>query len=205
MNRIVNDKVNTALPSVFDTAARKAVKPIDKRSGLRFEGGAVPTGPNVDAVFRSLKKQSNLLRGMDNLAPKAAAEANNVLMRAVRNLQGVVQFRGFFNQVGAAALGIGGLGASAALAPYFTVPLAAGMVTYAGGRAAISPITKRMLASLLKHMDKVISNKSGSNSLIHQLRVDRAALKEILETAVVAAEESKGDLLKTYLQGLSSP
>jgi len=148
----------------------------------------------VDAVFKSLKKQSNLLRAMDNIAPKAAREGNNIVLRGLRNVLSVIQMRGTFNQFMASIVGVGGLGASAMFAPMFTGGLAIGMFGYVGTKVVISPATKKGLALLLKEMDRLLVQPGKLTAkMAAQLRLDRAALAELLKTSEVNEEEN-GDL-----------
>lgn len=140
------------------------------------------------SVKSSLKKQSNLFRALDNIAPKAADEAGNVVLRAWKNLLSVLPLRGEFNQTMAAIFGLGGLGASAVFAPLFTKLVLGSIGIYATGRLIISPKTKRGLAMLLNQTDKGIRTVKDAN-LIRQLRIDRAALLELIQKSETVLEK----------------
>jgi len=141
-------------------------------------------------VKASLKKQSTLLRTMDNLEPKVADTATNSLKRAYQNVIDVVSLRGDFNQVMAVFAGVGGLGAAAMFAPMFREGLIAGGLVFAGGKAVMSATAKKGVANLLKGIDKAIRT-TKDEALISKLRVDRAAVVEILKNSVEKPTEKK--------------
>ena len=131
-------------------------------------------------VKESLRAQSNMYRALENIAPKAADEASNVALRAWQNVTSILPFRGEFNQTMAVLFGVGGLGASAMFAPFFTKLALGGIVTYGVGRAVMSAPVKKGLSLLLKESDKAIRATKDAN-LIKQLRADRALVVEILK------------------------
>lgn len=132
------------------------------------------------AVKKSLKKQSDLLNALDNIAPKTALEANNSLSRLWQKTTSILPLRGEFNQTLAALFGLGGLGASAVFAPFFTKTLFLGLGGWQIGKAVTSPQTKKALGALLKHTDDVI-RFTKDKGLISQLRTDRVLLVELLD------------------------
>lgn len=145
-------------------------------------------------VSESLSRQSNLLSAMDNIAPKAADEAGNMILRAWQDTMRVLPIRGEFNQIMATGFGIGGLGYSAMFAPFLPKLLLGGLVTYAGGRAIMSATVKRGLSTLLTKMDDAI--KVATNpEMIAQLRLDRAALVEILNTTLPEQQQPEQPML----------
>lgn len=171
--------IGTQKPKIFDpnqeTALSIAVREIRQSTNDFIDERAV----NVD-VKDSLKKQSTLLKAMDNIAPKAASEADNAILRAWQSANRVLGLRGEFNQTMAALFGLGGLGASAMFAPVFTKLALGGVVTYAAGKAVLSPSAKRGVSKLLGAVDRAIRT-SKDQVLIAQLRLDRAAMVEILK------------------------
>ena len=136
--------------------------------------------PNI-GVKESLRKQSNLYRALDNVGAKAAQEANNALSRTWQNFTRILPFRGEFNQSLAVVFGIGGLGAAAAFAPYFTKLAAAGAFIYAGGKFVLSPQMKKAVAMILESTDKALK-VATDNAMISQLRADRALIIEALKS-----------------------
>ena len=133
-------------------------------------------------VARSLEKQSLLLRAMENIAPKAADEAGNVLLRAWHKGLKLLPLRGEFNQAMAAAFGVGGLGASAIFAPMFTKIAFGAIGSWAVYKYITGSASRRELGKLLKGVDAMIRKTKDAN-LIRELRADRALLLEFAKTA----------------------
>lgn len=136
--------------------------------------------PGVD-VRKSLKQQSDLI-GLTRhaLAPKAAVEGRNALIRTWQRGLEVLTYRGTFNQYGAILIGAGGLGAAAVIAPYFTATLAGAGLGYAGLRALTSVPAKRFLASALKETDRILANTTDGD-IIKSTRADRAAILALMK------------------------
>lgn len=132
------------------------------------------------AVKESLKRQSNLFRAMDNIAPKAADEAGNVISRAWQRVTRILPLRGEFNQTMAALLGMGGLGAAAVVAPALKTGMIVGGGAFLTTKIVRSAATKRAIAKLLTQVDRAII-KTKDSTIIRELRVDRAALLELLK------------------------
>lgn len=131
-------------------------------------------------VRASLDRQSNMFRAMDNIGPRAADEASNVIVRAWQNAMSVMPFRGQFNQIMATGFGIGGLGAAAKFAPFFTGMVALGGIGYFGGKAVLSSAAKKATASLITQIDKAIKVATNPD-MLKQLRADRALLIQLVE------------------------
>lgn len=131
-------------------------------------------------VRASLNSQTNMFRAMDNIAPKAAEEASNIVIRAWQNAMKILPFRGEFNQLMATGFGIGGLGASARFAPVFTGIVTLGGISYVGGRAVLSAGAKKAGAALLAKVDDAIKVATNAE-MIKQLRADRALLIELVK------------------------
>lgn len=146
--------------------------------------------PNV-AVRESLSRQSSLLGAMENIATKAAHEGNNVAMRLWRRALALLPLRGELAQLGALALGVGGLGASAIMGPVITKGAVGTAGLYLTYRMVTGPGTKRALAKLLSATDKMIALETDK-AVLRQLRADRAALLEIIKNS----EESETNELR---------
>lgn len=136
----------------------------------------------TQGVRDSLSRQMNFYRALENIAPKAANEFNNVISRAWQNAMKVLPFRGEFNQMAATAFGVGGLGASAQFAPMFTKIVTGGLATYAGGKLVMSAPVQRAVAGLLRQMDDAIKVAVDAD-MIKQLRADRALIVELTKGA----------------------
>lgn len=173
--------IKTQKPKVFDpktdSSLSIAVREIRQSTNDFIDARAT----NV-AVKDSLRKQSTLLSAMENIAPKAADEAGNSMLRAWQNANKVLGLRGVFNQTMAAAFGLGGLGASAVFAPMFTKLAIGGVVTFAAGKVIMSSTVKKGLSKLLNATDKAI-RKTKDKALLSQLRLDRGAIFELMKQA----------------------
>ncbi len=105
----------------------------------------------------SLRKQSALYRAMDNIAPKAAQEANTPLLRALDSVGKVLGVKSHIVQGIAAAVGIGGLGAAATFAPPVAIFGGIGFVTYKAGKLVMSPEVRIAVGKLLQKAGHLIS------------------------------------------------
>ncbi len=134
------------------------------------------------AVRQSLDKQHRLHNAMKDIGVKAADEGNNRIIRGFRTALKLLPFRGEFNQFLAAIFGIGGLGASARFAPYFTKLVGLTGVTYVAGKAILRPGSRKGLAGLLTMIDRAVQRTTDPAVLL-QLRTDRAAIVELLKSS----------------------
>lgn len=173
--------IRTQKPNAFDPATENAMSLAVKEVRQSLNNLIDARNPS-QAVRESLSKQSNLLGAMDNIAEKAAAEGRNVITRTWKNISRILPIRGEFNQSMAVLMGVGGLGAAAAFAPYFTQLAGLGVGSYVAGKFLMSPQAKKGLATLLKKADEALGVATDPN-MISQLRLDRAAIVEILENA----------------------
>jgi len=179
--------------NIFDpkneNALSTAIREVRQTANDFLDRGAKDVG-----VKESLARQSNLFRALDNIKPKAAKEANNAVVRAWQNVARILPLRGEFNQTLAIAFGIGGLGAAAKFAPFFTKLVVASLFLYGAGRVIMGPGTKKALAKLLEGVDKAIRTTKDAN-IASQLRADKALLLEILQTAEESANTpSEGEV-----------
>jgi len=166
-------------PSVFDPKNENALSIALREIRQTTNDFIEAKTPNV-AVKESLRKQSNLLKAMDNIAPKAADEGKNALFRAWQIASKILPIRGEFNQTLAVIFGVGGLGAAATFAPFFTKITIGALGTYALGKALFGPQTKKAMAGMLKLIDESI-RKTKDEKIISQLRLDRALIVEMLK------------------------
>jgi hypothetical protein len=147
-------------------------------------------------VKQSLKRQSNLYKAMDNIAPKAAEEAPNAIARIVQNTIKHVPLKNeLYQTIGA---GFGAVGAGT-VATAFPKVVLGGAAAYGVGKAAMSPKAKKALGELLKATDKTI-RISKDKDLIRQLRADRAILLEVLKTAPSASVQNQSTRQQENLQ-----
>ena len=135
------------------------------------------------AVKQSLKKQSNLYGALDNIAPKAADEAGNILGRLVQNTAKAIPLRGELAKTIAGT----GLVTGAALSPSIILPVAAGVGAVKTVKLIKSPKVKKAISEILRKSDRAIRVTKDKN-LIRELKADRAALLSILN-----GEEDEGN------------
>lgn len=165
--------------NIFDPKNENAVS-IALREIRESANDMVSQKSPAAGVKESLKRQSNLYGALDNIGPKAAEEAKNAALRLWQQVTKIVPLRGEFNQSMAILFGVGGLGAAATFAPFFT-NLAVGLpAAYFAGKAVTSAGAKRGLALLLRQTDKAIRATKDAN-VIKELRADRALIVELLK------------------------
>lgn len=121
-------------------------------------------------VKDSLNKQFALYRAMDNIAPKAAEEANTVFGRTLQKIGKTLGTRNKLVQTLAAATGIGVFGAAAAYALPLTIGTGAGFLVYQGGKLLMRPGVRTAIGQLLKESGTVLEP------------TDRAILQHTLDT-----------------------
>jgi hypothetical protein len=168
-------------PKIFDPALENAMS-LALREIRQTTNNFISTRAPTVGVRRSLDKQFKLLRAMDDIKVKAADEGNNAVSRLFKSALKILPLRGEFNQMAAILFGVGGLGASAAFAPYFTKLVGAGVASYILGKAILKPGARKALGQLLKSADMAIK-RTTDPALLRQLRADRAAVVELLKTS----------------------
>jgi hypothetical protein len=178
-------------PNIFDPRLENAMSLALREIRGTTNSFISAKAPQV-GVKQSLRKQSLLLGAMDDLAVKAADEANNAILRAWQKVLRLLPLRGEFNQSAAALFGVGGLGASARFAPTFTKLAALSALTYAGGKAALRPGGRKALGNMLGWIDDAIKVTTDKN-VIRDLRADRAAIVELLKIAEERIESESSE------------
>jgi hypothetical protein len=140
---------------VFDPTTENAFSIVlrEIRQGANdFLANKAPTVP----VKQSLREQSALFNAMDNIKPKIATEANSRLERFFDKVGNVVGTKNRVVQGSAVVLGLGGLGAASAVAPFFTVLGGLGSAGYGTYKLATSPQAKKALSRVIKEVEKKI-------------------------------------------------
>lgn len=175
-------------PKIFDPNTESALS-IAVRETRQAMNDIVAKNAPETGVRQSLSTQSSLFRAVDNIGPKAADEASTAIGRLGQSVNKALGLKPFAAQnipqlVTAGAIAGGGVLAPAALATGIAV-IATGAGTY---KVVMSPATKRAISGLLKQTDEAIQAAQGSAELLKQLRLDRAAVVEILKNAEVGEE-----------------
>lgn len=174
-NKIIREGRDKIFNPTTENGISLAVRSV-RQATNRFIHERVPTV----GVKNSLRKQSALLRAMDDIKPKAAKEGNNAITRSMQNVLKLLTLRGEINQIAATLLGMGGLGAAAFIAPFV---LKGGLITavsYGAGRLIMRPGARKALGKLLKLIDKATSRVTNVNAL-RQMRADRALIVEMIK------------------------
>jgi len=127
---------------------------------------------------------------MDDIAVKAADEANSALRRSFRKALKVLTLRGELNQSAALLWGVGGMGAAAMFAPFITKFGALAAVTYVAGNLVMAPGARKGIGKLLKLMDKA-TLKITDPAVLREMRADRALIVELLSISKEQISDSE--------------
>lgn len=164
-------------PKAFDAKAENAFtlanRAIRDTLNTVLDENAVNLG-----VKDSLKRQSVLYRAMDNIAEKAAKEANTVFGRSLERIGEALGTRNKLVQTLAAATGVGVFGAAATYALPLTVASGLGFLVYRGGKLLMKPGVRAAVGKLIQEAGDLIST------------ADKAILQQALETFT---EDLQGD------------
>lgn len=109
------------------------------------------------AVKDSLHKQSALFNALDNIAPKAATEANTAFMRAMQRIGEKIGTKNRLVQFIAAGVGIGGLGAAATFAPAVAAIGVPVFGAYHLGKFVLNPRIRNSVGRLLETAGNAIN------------------------------------------------
>lgn len=142
--------------------------------------------PNAK-VTESLKKQTYMYNGLDDILPALQNDAWSAVQRTWKNAASLIGIKMDFNRLmaiafGASAYGMASLGVAG-------VGVAAGALGGVGlGIAIQTRTTKRALGKLLSIIDQAI--KVGANpNTVKALSYDRAAIKELFERPIEDRED----------------
>lgn len=138
--------------------------------------------PNI-AVKESLKKQTNLFRAIDNIAPKAAKEAQTAIGRMAASISKELGITNILDPKMTLALSALGLGAIAS--PTSAAVAGAGVLAVKGAKSAVtSKASKQAVSKILRATDKAIAKATarGSVDLAKKLRADRALVIEFVKS-----------------------
>jgi hypothetical protein len=141
-------------PSAFDAKAESAFTIANREVRGTLTDILDTNAPNAE-VRASLKNQSSLYTAMDNIAPKAASEADSAVGRLFDRVGKILHTKSRIVQGVAMGVGIGGLGAASTFAP--AVAWGAGLyLTYKEGRFLLRPEVRVQVGKLLEEYgDKI--------------------------------------------------
>lgn len=149
---------------LYDESAKGSIAAVSRavRKGMNdLLQNKVPN-ENVKA---SLQRQARLFDAAENMSGKAAMEGKNRFIRISNTLRELAPFK---TDVANAAT-VATLGAGMTFAP---AVVGTGVVLYVGGKAVASAKAKRILAPIVKGIDKAIETTTDPDKLM-QLRADR--------------------------------
>lgn len=195
IDQLIRDqKPNTWNANVADTAATQLAKTTRNELNDILEQQISLANPGFK-VKEGLNRQSVLIEAMDNMRPKAAVEANDLLGRAWQNVAKATRVRSEIVNVGAVLAGTTALGMLTQYSAALSAGIAAGAVGMLAGKAVMSRTSRNAVASMVKSMDEAINTASrvGNKAMVQELRADRAAVIELLQnTQIVSDEDFEG-------------
>ncbi|OGT23538.1 MAG: hypothetical protein A2W47_04495 [Gammaproteobacteria bacterium RIFCSPHIGHO2_12_38_15] len=166
-------------PHIFDPKSDNALSFVNRELRGTVNDFLEKKATNV-AVKQSLQKQNALFTAMENIAPKAAQEADTAIGRAFQNMMLTVGIKNRLVQQVAAIVGIGGLGAAATFAPTFAVLGVGGYTIMRAGRLVLSPKLRIYVGRLLEEYGRV----AGPQAVIQTKKAIEQALNEANQNLV---------------------
>ena len=172
-------KFDGTLPiNALDDSTRVIRQTLNKIVGDRLPNG------NVAA---SLKKQTYMYNGLDDILPALKEDGWSSIQRSWKNIAGAIGLKMDFNRIMAVAFGASAYG----MASMGVAAVGVGTAVAAGigvGVAVQTVTTKRALGMLLTQMDKVI--KTGKNpNVVQALSYDRATIKALFDRKIQKEQE----------------
>ena len=193
--KALDREIRKQKPSVFkEGTAESAIEIMSKatRNAMNDILDRNVTGSRkIDvAVKQELKKQSLLFGAMDNIVPKAAAEGNNAIIRALQNAMKATHLKNEVVQLLALSAGIGGLGAAAFAAPIVRdASVIAGLI-YGAYKTGSSAQLKQLTSKTLGIIDSAIKVSTNQEMKV-ALRSDRAIIVEMIKNIPGHLEANK--------------
>jgi hypothetical protein len=149
----------------------------------KIVGDRIPTG-NVSS---SLKKQTYMYNGLDDILPALKEDGWSAIQRSWKNVAGAIGLKMDFNRIMAVAFGASAYG----MASMGVAAVGVGATVMAGvgvGVAVQTVTTKRALGMLLTQIDKAI--KVGKNpNVVQALSYDRATIKKLFDRKIQKDDE----------------
>lgn len=166
--------------AIFDPAKESAIS-ISNREIRRTINDFLNVNAKNVGVKDSLKKQSSLFNAMENIAPKAAQEADTAFIRSLQRVGNVLGTKSRIVQGIAAAVGIGGLGAAATFAPAAAAMGISGWLIYQGGKLILKPQVRILLGKAVGELQRnagLLTRVSGIG-VIGALKDNNDAINEL--------------------------
>ncbi len=147
--------------NVFDPAKESALSVSNRQIRQTINTFLDEKAPNA-GVRDSLRKQTALYDAMDNIAPKAAKEADSAMGRFFQKMDSVLGTKNKAVQILAATVGIGGLGAASAFAPAVAAGGIGGYLLYKAGKLVLSPKARKAISGVIKELGKTKAAKGAA-------------------------------------------
>ncbi len=178
-------------PKIFDPSTESALSIAVRETRQGMNDIIAKSVPDV-GVKQSLATQSNMFRAIDNIAPKAAAEAETAIGRLGKRVTAALGLKREVTKnlpqiAGAAA--VTGVGVAA---PAIAAGLGiAGLGLAGAAKLAFSPKAKRAVGNLLRQSERAIqkAKSEGNKELVRQLRAERIAVVELMRNAETRNEQ----------------
>ncbi len=145
-------RVKEFKPTAFDPATESAFTTVNRIIRQTTNDFLAEKAPSV-GVKESLARQSALYRAMDHIAPKAATEANTAWQRLIQNTGTMLGIKNKAVQGAATVVGVGGLGAAAAFAPFVAGGLVGGYFIFKAGKFIASPKLRSAAAATIRLLE----------------------------------------------------
>jgi hypothetical protein len=184
-------------PKAFDATAENAFSLANREIRNSLNDLLDSKIPNVK-LKEKLATQHQLMNAMDNIAPKAAQEANTSIGRAFQKAKGIIGTRNEAFNTAAAGLGLGGIAAGSAA---FTGPAAAigipAFLIYKAGKIVVKPEFRQAAGKMLKTIGETLQ-KTTNPVEIKALNEANSVLKRYL---IDVGDTAKQDLLNKNPKG----
>lgn len=149
-------------PKAFDAKAENAFTAANREIRNSMNDILEEKAPNI-AFKQRLSQQHAIYNALDNLAPKAAEEANSAFGRLVQKIGKTIGIRNTAMQQAAGVLGLGGLAAgSAAFAGPAAMIGIPSFIVYKGSKALMSPEARNFLAKSLRQIERAAKVSTDS-------------------------------------------
>lgn len=132
-------------------------------------------------VAQRLNRQHLRFKALENMAPKVNSEPVYLISRIFGSVAPVAtKIRSEALNTAALAMGTTAIAASSQVAPYLATGVGSAILLRGAYKGLTGPFAKRGIAGMIRMVDDVIKNTVDPN-VIRNLRIDRAALVELLD------------------------
>ena len=160
---------------IKDTPIANYIKDVNRKLN-DFVESVLPEGKTAAGIsYKEAQAQrTGLINAMDNIAPKAAIEADTAIGRAMQRVSVALGTKNRAVQAVAAAAGIGGLGAAATFAPGVAAVGIPAYLLYKGGKLLLKPQVRSAAAKILKEIEKGLLNATKPIEIKKLSEADKA-------------------------------